>query len=308
MSDTVAADPIACWDTLLAQAAHVLHHPSEAGFAPRLEALADAIFAALARDPDAGVFALLHGEDAAGYAVTHALRTALVSALVAERCGWSPSARRTLVRAGLTMNIAMLDLQNTLVAQTTPPTQRQRAEIASHASQGRAMLEAAGVTDADWLDTVAHHHVTPGGHALPRHRRDLCPLACMIHYADVYLAKLSPRATRAAMAVNIAAREFHVSAGGADNPFVTAILQEMGIFPPGTFVKLRNGETAIVLRRGPTPDSPMVHSVMDREAQPLSVPLARDTAQPEFKVVAALPRGQVQLRLNRQMLFGHHAH
>ena len=106
MSDTVAADPIACWDTLLAQAAHVLHHPSEAGFAPRLEALADAIFAALARDPDAGVFALLHGEDAAGYAVTHALRTALVSALVAERCGWSPSARRTLVRAGLTMNTA----------------------------------------------------------------------------------------------------------------------------------------------------------------------------------------------------------
>lgn len=305
MSDTVAADPIACWDTLLAQAAHVLHHPSEVGFAPRLEALADAIFAALARDPDAGVFALLHGEDAAGYAVTHALRTALVSALVAERCGWSPSARRTLVRAGLTMNIAMLDLQNTLATQPTPPTSRQRAEIASHAQRGRAMLEAAGITDADWLDTITHHHVTPGGHALPRQHRDLCPLACMIHYTDVYLAKLSPRATRAAIAVNVAAREFHVSAGGADNPFVTAILQEMGIFPPGTFVKLRNGETAIVLRRGPNPGSPVVHSVMDRDGRLLPRPLARDTALPEFKVVAALPRGQVPLHLDRQMLFGH---
>ena len=42
MSDAVTTDPIACWDTLLAQAAHVLHHPEEAGFAPRLEALADA--------------------------------------------------------------------------------------------------------------------------------------------------------------------------------------------------------------------------------------------------------------------------
>ena len=167
------------------------------------------------------------------------------------------------------------------------------------------MLEAAGITDADWLDTIAHHHVTPGGHALPRQRRDLCPLACMIHYTDVYLAKLSPRATRAAIAVNGAAREFHVSAGGADNPFVTAILQEMGIFPPGTFVKLRNGETAIVLRRGATPDSPVVRSVMDCDAHALPAPLARDTTEPAFKVVAALPRGQVPLHLDRQMLFGH---
>lgn len=305
LSDAVAGDPITHWDTLLDEVAHVLRHPSEAGFAPRLEVLVEAIQAALAQDADAGIFAMLHGEDAAGYAVTHALRTALVATLVAERCGWSPSARRTLVRAGLTMNIAMLDLQDTLVTQTTPPTARQRTEIASHARRGRAMLEAAGITDPDWLDTVAHHHVTPGGHALPRQRRDLCPLACMIHYADVYLARLSPRATRAALAVNVAAREFHVSAGGADNPFVTAILEAMGIFPPGTFVKLRNGETAIVLHRGPAPDAPIVRSVMRKDASPLPQLVARDTTQPEFKVVAALPRGQVMLRLNRQMLFGH---
>ena len=86
---------------------------------------------------------------------------------------------------------------------------------------------------------------------------------------------------------------------------MTAILQEMGIFPPGTFVKLRNGETAIVLRRGPNPGSPVVHSVMDRDGRLLPRPLARDTALPEFKVVAALPRGQVPLHLDRQMLFGH---
>lgn len=299
MSDTASLDAVTAWDSLLARVAHTLQHPTDADFAARVEALTDDIHAALAQDRDAGIFAVLRHEDAAGYAVTHALRTALLATLVAERGGWSLSARRTLVRAGLTMNIAMLTLQNALMVQTTPPTQRQRLEIASHAARGRAMLEAAGVTDADWLNTVEHHHVTPGGHALPRHRPGLCPMACLLHYADVYLAKLSPRATRAAMAVNIAAREFHVSAGGPDNPYVSAILQEMGIFPPGTCVKLRNGETAIVLRRGRTPDTPWVYSVMRHDGQPLAQPAARDTSLPAHKVVAALPRGQIRAHLDR---------
>lgn len=125
----------------------------------------------------------------------------------------------------------------------------------------------------------------------------------MLHYVDVYLAKLSPRATRAAMAVHIAAREFHVSAGGSDNPYVSAILDEMGVFPPGTFVKLRNGETALVLRRGPTPEAPVTHSLLSPDAQPMPTPTARDTTLAEYKVVAALPRGQVKLtRQQRQGL------
>lgn len=305
MSDTVAADPIACWDTLLAQAAHVLHHPSEAGFAPRLEALADAIFAALARDPDAGVFALLHGEDAAGYAVTHALRTALVSALVAERCGWSPSARRTLVRAGLTMNIAMLDLQNTLATQTTPLTPAQRADIDSHPQRGRAMLEAAQVTCQDWLRTVEQHHVTVDGRDIPKDRTDISPLACMGHYTDVYLARISPRATRAAQAVNVAARDLFMKAGGADNPYAAAIIKEVGIYPPGSFVKLANGDTAVVVRKGETAVTPQVHSLISADGWAFPDSKLRDTAKPEFKVTASVPRGNVMLTLNRAKLFGY---
>lgn len=305
MSDTVAADPIACWDTLLAQAAHVLHHPSEAGFAPRLEALADAIFAALARDPDAGVFALLHGEDAAGYAVTHALRTALVSALVAERCGWSPSARRTLVRAGLTMNIAMLDLQNTLATQTTPLTPAQRADIDSHPQRGRAMLEAAQVTCQDWLRTVEQHHVTVDGRDIPKDRTDISPLACMVHYTDVYLARISPRATRAAQAVNVAARDLFMKAGGADNPYAAAIIKEVGIYPPGSFVKLANGDTAVVVRKGETAVTPQVHSLISADGWAFPDSKLRDTAKPEFKVTASVPRGNVMLTLNRAKLFGY---
>lgn len=297
-----APDPSSVWTGIHARVARLLTRPGEAGFVRELSAITDALLRAMDEDPEAGTFEMIHGEELAGYAVAHSLQTAFVASLAARRLGWSMADRRTVAQAALTMNIAMLALQNTLVRQTTPPTLKQRTEIATHPARSRALLEAAGITDTDLLDTVAQHHVTPGGHALPADRHRLNPRACLVHYADVYLAKLSPRATRAAIAVNVAARELGISAGGPDNPYVEAILQEMGAYPPGTFVKLRNGETAIVLRRGPTPDAPWVHSLMREDGSTLPAALRRDTALPLFKVVAALPRGLVMVRLNRQQL------
>jgi hypothetical protein len=55
------------------------------------------------------------------------------------------------------------------------------------------MLEAAGVTDTDWLNAAENHHATGDGSELPLERGEACDLACLIHYADVYLAKLSGR-------------------------------------------------------------------------------------------------------------------
>ena len=237
--------------------------------------------------------------------VSPALRTALVSALVAERCGWSPSARRTLVRAGLTMNIAMLDLQNTLATQTTPLTPAQRADIDSHPQRGRAMLEAAQVTCQDWLRTVEQHHVTVDGRDIPKDRTDISPLACMVHYTDVYLARISPRATRAAQAVNVAARDLFMKAGGADNPYAAAIIKEVGIYPPGSFVKLANGDTAVVTRKGATANAPLVHSLISSDGWVFPDAKLRDTTKGEYKVVATVPRDNVLLRLNRHRLFGY---
>jgi len=301
--DPAAPDPFSAWHGVHARVAHLLRHPGDAAFVNELDALCDVILRTVDAAPEASLFEMIYGEEIAGYAIAHSLQTAFVTRLVAQRMGWSLADRQTVVKASLTMNIAMLALQDALVRQPTPPTLKQRQEIDSHPQRGRDMLAAAGITDADLLHTVAHHHVTPGGHALPADRSGLSPLACLVHYADVYLAKLSPRATRGAIAVNVAARELQTSAGGASNPYVTAIVQEMGIYPPGTFVKLRNGDTAIVLRRGETPDTPLVSSLLRADGTPYLMTQRADTTDLEHKVLAALPRGLVMLTLNRRRLF-----
>ncbi|MBU0917138.1 HD-GYP domain-containing protein [Aquabacterium parvum] len=301
--DPAAPDPFSVWHGMHDRVARLLRQPLAPGFAQELDAVTEVILQTVDASPEASLFEMIYGEEIAGYAIAHALQTAFTTAWVAQRMGWSILDRQTLVKASLTMNIAMLDLQDALVRQPTPPSIRQRQDIDTHAQRGRAMLEAAGIGDAVLLHTVAHHHVTDGGRTLPADRSNLSPLACLVHYADVYLARLSPRATRAALAINVAARELHASAGGNANPYATAIVQEMGNYPPGTFVKLRNGDTAIVLRRGTAPDTPLVSTLLRADGTPYLMTQLTDTSEPDHKVVAALPRGQVMLTLNRRRLY-----
>ena len=300
--DPAAPDPFSVWHGVHARLAHLLRHPDEPGFAAELDTVTEVILQTVNAAPEAGLFEMIYGEEIAGYAIAHSLQTAFVTALVAQRLEWPLRDQQTLVKASLTMNISMLELQDTLVRQPTPPTLKQRHEIETHAERSVAMLRAAGLTDETLLRIVGQHHVTDGGHALPSDRSQISPLTCLVHYADVYLARLSPRATRAALAINVAARELQTSAGGAANPYVTAIIREMGIYPPGTFVKLRNGDTAVVLRRGDTPDTPRVCSLLRADGMPYLMTRTIPTTDPQTKVLAALPRGQIMLTLNRRRL------
>ncbi|RZI84984.1 MAG: hypothetical protein EOP38_06870 [Rubrivivax sp.] len=305
MQAAARVDPFSIWANILKHVGALLRqHQSTPDFPNELTKLCGLIQKAMHKDLDAGTFEMVHN-DANGYAVAHSLQTAFVASLVAERFGWSEGERTTLMRAALTMNIAMLDLQNTLALQASPLTPQQRAVVDNHAAQGRHLLEACGVTCPDWLRAVGNHHITTDGKGYPKDRADSSQVASIIHYADVYLAKISPRASRPAMAVNVAARELFLAAGGAENPFTAAIIKEMGLFPPGSYVKLHNGDTAIVVHRGESAITPKVQSLASADGWVFPDPVVRDTAKPEFKVVSAVPRGNVLLSLNRKKLFGY---
>lgn len=300
-------DPFSLWANILKHTGTLLrNHKTNPKFAQDVGTLSTQIQVAMKEDVDAGTFEMVNG-DAQGYSVAHSLQTAFVGTLAAARFGWSDTEMTTLIRASLTMNIAMLDLQNALTQQTTPLTPQQKADVAAHPAKGRKILEECGVTCPDWLQAVEQHHITTDGKGLPQDNKAYSQVACMIHYSDVYLAKLSPRASRPAMPVNVAARELFLRAEGAKNPYAAAIIKEMGIFPPGSFVKLANGDTAVVVRPGETASTPQVHSLISADGWVFPETKHRDTARPEFKIVAAVPRGNVLMRLDRQKLFGYSA-
>ncbi len=249
----------------------------------------------VSREPH--LFESLFKDNPDDYAVSHAIQTAYIVNLMSERMGWNPAARLTLTHAALSMNLSMTGLQKQLSTQLTAPTGQQRQAIHDHGARSRDMLEQLGVTDPDWLQAVAQHHVTPNGGPLSTAKAGASDLACALHYADVYLAKISARSTRAAMPSNQAARTLFLQADGQHNPYVSALIKELGIYPPGTCVRLANGESGIVVQRGEAAHLPKVCALVDAKGSPFPYPLARDTSQVSYKVIDAMPRGSLRRRM-----------
>jgi HD-GYP domain-containing protein (c-di-GMP phosphodiesterase class II) len=262
-----------------------------------LDQVVERIRVLIAKAPDIAIFEIMQ-MDPTNYVVAHHLQAAVLAALLAHVLDWPEEAVRNACRVALTMNIAMLELQTVLSAQSQPVSAAQRQVIDDHALQGRRVLETLGVRDAAWLRAVEEHHperLAPGQAA--------SPLAQLAHHADLYLAKISPRVYRGAKTPSAAAREL-LQQPAMDKHLVSTLIKLVGIYPPGTYVKLANGETAVVVRRGAGAHAPCVCSLVSGTGMPLGEPVVRDTGLAKYAVAAIVAKERVMVRFERGRLFG----
>lgn len=304
-ADTPGENPFGLWEHLSLRLAHLLHaSSSEPRFPDRIAELARQLVTLARQDADIGIYLILRQDPNrhALYGVTHSVHVGLVSLLMAQRLGWDDARISTLVRAALTMNIAMIDLQGRLAAQAMPLTESQRALVQGHPLAGVEMLRTAGVDDAEWLRAVGEHHEQPSGAGYPLALQEVSELARVLHQADVFTARISARAGRPALPANHAAREMFIE--GQGDALAAALIKEFGIYPPGCFVKLQSGETAVVVRRGANASAPLVACLTNRTSDALVDPVRRDTSQREFAIVGIVPDKNVLVRLPAEKLYG----
>jgi HD-GYP domain-containing protein (c-di-GMP phosphodiesterase class II) len=271
-------------DTLLRQ---VHRHTARA---EPLAALADEVAALVDRDPDVALFHVVRHEERryALYALSHALHCAVVLRLVGVALGWSAARLHSGMGAALTMNLAIVELQATMAEQKEPPTQRQLDEIRAHPERGAQRLAECGVTDAEWLAAVREHHEHTDGQGYPQGLAAPGELAQLLRVIDVYTAKISPRAFRAALTPQLAARQLYQQQPGS--PWTAALIKTLGVYPPGELVQLKSGEIGVVTRRPAAGHGLMVATLTDRHGKPSVATTHRDTADAAYGVAAAVPR------------------
>ncbi len=276
--------------------------PEDAGFKNALDEASAPVLSLIERDPDLAIFQVLRqgaGADT-DYGARRSLHTAITSHLVANRLGWDSSDADRAFKVALTMNLSMLQLQGQLSRQTTPPTPEQRALLQTHPMRSVQMLELAGVTDADWLQAVLHHHEGEDGGGYPSGRTDVGDLASLARRADVYTSKLSSRSNRDSLAADVAGRQMFMQDPG--HPMTAALVKEFGVYPPGCHVRLVSGELAIVVARGPTVTTPVVTCLSNARGVPLHSPVRRDTSDRAHAVTAVVGEGSVSVRLPVEQL------
>ncbi len=266
------------WQQLTEHLAGVLYAPQTCGnTVAQIEQCAGLLKRLAHLDPDLAIFFVVsdHPDKLARYSVAHALHTAILVSIVSRSKGWSASRELCGIKAALTMNISVTQLQDELSRQAAPLTPEQRHAVRQHPMASRKLLVQLGVNDIEWLEAVAHHHEQADGRGYPYGATDVSALADAVRTADVFSAKLSPRIHRNGMLSPKAAAEIfkHSSA----SHFGATIIRELGLYPPGCLVQLSSGETAMVLRRTGDPLCPEVALLTTDEGQPLDAPQRSQT-------------------------------
>lgn len=250
------------------------------------------------RRPDASLYHHVYeaGQSTRKYSCHHALLSLVISEHAASKLGWSQAWIDSLGRAALTMNVAMRVLQDQLATARQKPSAAVRAEIDAHAEAGAAQLEAAGFSDRLCLAVVRLHHDAGGDGQLLAEQPPERQLARLLRRVDIFTAKISRRATRSPMSPVRAAREACLGANGVPDEIGGAMLKAVGLYPPGCFVALANGELAIVVARGERANVPQVAALVSPRGSPLGEPLLRDTNVERYAVRSAVTPSSVKVR------------
>ncbi len=91
-------------------------------------------------------------------------------------------------------------------------------------------------------------------------------LARLLAITDIHSAMIRPRAYRDALHARHALRGIFLERGRQiDDALAAAFIKELGIHPPGTFVRLHNGEIAVVTRRQQSAAHPALKCVIGRD-------------------------------------------
>jgi len=294
-ADTTEPD----WLDLQSQAHSLLRDGNPATFLPRLERLYVQLARHAEHNPDGTLFALIHlsSSEVKQYSATHAMMVCVMCSLAARDVLKWPAPEVDLVaKVALTMNMAMTELQDQLAVQHQPPTPEQARKIEQHAMYSVRLLEQLGVTDPDWLEAVLDHHAKVPG---PLSTRPVGQrVARLIQRADIFAARLSPRASRAPDTPASAMKASYFDENREIDEAGAAVIKAVGIYSPGSFVRLATEEVAVVIKRGANTTTPRVAVMVNRAGMPTGELIVRDTSQREYRILASMAHRDVKVKVN----------
>lgn len=299
-------DLLGLWADLESALAVLLSAPLQAlHFADKVRQLDRWLQDLMAHDTDAGLYLMfqLASTSTVGYSTSHALVCGTLCHVLAQELQLGQRERDSLVHAALTMNIGMTALQDELAQQREKPSAAQQNAIRAHAENGRDLLERLRVQDELWLRVVQLHHtqLPPPGNALsaqaPQER-----LVRILSTIDRYATMISPRQSRAGRSITESVRAIFSRSTEATDEVNRALVRALGLCPPGVFVRMDNGDTALVLRRGTATNHPLVASLLDRSGKSYPKPSIYETAGGKPRIESSLPRAAVLLKQDHRTM------
>ena len=275
-------------------------------FPTRMLRAAQLINLACETDADVAIASILLLQDHS-YSVRHHVNTAIISNLIARAMSLPDAQIQSLTAAALTMNVSMYEIQDKLNEVKGPLNDRIRGLIHAHPLQSEQRLRKFGVEDDYWLKCVAQHHERENGSGYHEGATaaDIAPGAKIISLADRYCAQISVRNYRPMRTPDAVLRDLYIEHGAEIDPVIAAyLIRIVSIYPPGTIVRLRNSEIAIVVAPTDTADTPTAYAVIGPSGAALAVPSVRKTERDEYRIQDVLTLDKLDFPIQMSRLWG----
>lgn len=253
----------------------------------KINSLAKDIQSLCDRESDA-VLAAVHVQNEYPYVFFHPLQCAYLSVLIARRAGFTDDECFCLAAASILANVGMRHTQERLTGQKEPLNAEQSNIIKQHPQKSVDMLRAVNFSNEAVLNIMLEHHERCDGSGYPHgfKRDDICRGALVLAVVDRYGSMISSRNYREPLLTKVALQHFFKDKGSHyEVQFSLLLIKELTVFPPGSFVKLTNGEIAIVVFRGKmSPMEPLLKSLLGPNGEEYANPLVRDLSMHDFEI------------------------
>lgn len=241
----------------------------------------------------AAVLGAMHLNNTGRHSINHPLHLAIICEMVADAKSIPQEDRIPIIAAAITCNIGMLKIQDGFQRQDTPLSKDQKSDVVAHPLRSVALLMDSGIDNQTWLRTVKFHHERLDGKGYPASLvgEDIALSDRILRLADTYCSMIASRNYRSHMTPQEALRLILLKRSNEiDITLAQTLVKRIGVYPPGAFVKLVNGEKGIVVRPGESPSTPIVKCFAAANGVQYKSLVTRDCSKQDFAIKEMITR------------------
>lgn len=221
----------------------------------------------------ADVMQFVYYPDFDSYTVGHSVRVASLAVYFGTKMGWSEKDLLAIGTAGLLHDIGKSKIPDQILLKKGPLDADELAVIRHHPRTGaEILLELENISTIDLAACWGHHLRYDGGGYPERPRWAVHnPLTALLHICDVFEALTAIRPYKEVMVPQSAFSIMLGDKGGFHPGLLASFITIIGLYPPGTYVRLSDHRVGMVSSAGSMIDRPELIITKSTEGEFLGV-------------------------------------
>lgn len=271
---------------------NIFSRPQEA--CQRANELVDQMVDSILTDRDIAIY-LMNDKVGAEEMYFHSLNVAVLAMMVGKELGLPPDDIRNLGLGSLFHDIGKVDIPDRVLQKTTPLTRAEQNLVQQHCQLGLTIAQKMALPQAA-RDIIMQHHECMNGSGYPRQLKDenISPLARIVAIVNAYDNLCNPpNPAEAYIPAAALSRLFVHQRAHFDIGPLTVFIRCLGVYPPGTLVRLSDDTLGLVLAVNAS--TPLRPSVLIYDAEiPKNEAIILDLQnEPEITISASLKPSQL---------------